>query len=150
MSVEINIDVSALQKMAELFDSDKMRAAAGKGFKRGIAQMASYIQQNKLSGQVLNQRSGRLSQAVGHPSVDTGGDQFTAIVGGPFYGGVQEFGASILGGKGSPVMIEGVGWRFMREIKARPWLIPSAEEQKDNVGLQMVLAVQKAWSRGKA
>lgn len=133
MSVEINIDVSALQTMAELFNADKMRAAAGVGFERGIAQMAAYIQQNKLSGQVLNQRSGRLSQAVGHPSVETVGDHFTATVGGPFYGGVQEFGATI----NSPVLIEGVGWRYIKELQARPWLIPSAEEQKGNIAQQM-------------
>ena len=137
MSVAIQIDVTALRSMAELFNPDKMRAAAGRGWDRGIAQLVAYIQQNKLSGQVLQQRSGRLSQAVGHPMVETGGDSFTAVVGGPFYGGVQEFGATI----NSPVLIEGVGWRYIGELQPRPWLYPSVEEQQANVAEQMRIEV---------
>lgn len=136
----IEIDVTALEGMAQLFDAATVREAAGTGFERGIAQMCAYIQQNKLSGQVLNQRSGHLSQAVGHPDVSTNGDNFTAIVGGPFYGGVHEFGATI----NSPVLIEGVGWRYIKTLPARPWLYPSAEEQLPNIAEQMRQEVAQA------
>jgi phage gpG-like protein len=143
MSV-IEIDVSALQTMSDKLDPQKMRDAAAIGFERGIAQLAAYIQQNKLSGQVLNQRSGRLIQAVGHPQVDSSGSRMTAIVGGPFYGRVHEFGATI--SVNSPVNMPNIGWRYLSTvvIPARPWLNPSAEEQKPNIAKQMTREVKAA------
>jgi hypothetical protein len=136
----IEIDTSEIARMAELYDADKVREAAGAGFERGVARLAAYIQQEKLSGQVLNQRSGRLSQAVGHPTVETSSNTMTATIGGPFYGGVQEFGATI----NSPVLIEGVGWRYIKELQPRPWLYPSVEERMDDITQQMREAVTQS------
>jgi phage gpG-like protein len=140
----IEIDVTALEAAAQLLDPVAVREAAGAGFERGIAQMCAYIQQDKLSGQVLNQRSGNLSQAVGHPDVSTNGDNFTATVGGPFYGGVHEFGATI--NVNSAVNLPGIGWRYLKTVTlpARPWLYPSAQEQLPNIAEQMWQEVAQA------
>lgn len=144
MSFEITVDASDLDRMGDTFDPARIKAAAAEGFERGVAQLSAYIQQEKLSGQVLNIRSGRLSQAVGHPSVESGGDVMTAQIGGPFYGAVQEYGASI--NVNSPVNLPNIGWRYLKTVvlPARPWLMPSIEEKLSDIKDSIVEAINAA------
>ena len=145
--VSFQVDVTALGDLI-----DKLRenqSAIGDGLEAGMtsamAKLAAYIQQNKLSGQVLNQRSGKLSQSVGHPTVSRESDtRVVGAIGGVFYGKVQEFGATIT--INSAVNMKGIGWRYLKTITlpARPWLNPSIEEQLDMISAEVVGAVKEA------
>lgn len=142
-----SVNVSALTKIA-----DQMRArqanigpALQQGMTVAMARLAAYIQQTKLSGQVLHQRSGRLSQSVGHPTVtQESNTRVTGFIGGAWYGRVHEFGATIH--VNSPVMLKGIGWRYLKTVTLppRPWLNPSIQEQSPMIAAQVVSAVQQA------
>lgn len=111
--------------------------------------LRTYVQVNKLSGQVLAQRSGNLKRAM-YTEVQTSAERITGIVGvdntAP-YGRYQEFGASIP--ERIPVEAKALRWYAggqpvfaMRAraftLPARPFLIPSLAEREPviNAGLQ--------------
>lgn len=124
----------------------QLDAAVAKGLNVGLVKLANYIVQNKLSGQVLNQRSGRLIGSV-QSSVNvyqSGGGRATGYIGSVFYGGVQERGATIT--INSPVDLGGdIGWRYLKTITlpARPWLAPSIQEQSDMISEEIKNAIRE-------
>jgi hypothetical protein len=114
--------------------------------------LSTYVQVNKLSGQVLKQRSGNLKRAM-YTEVQTSAEQVTGIVGvdstAP-YGRYQELGAHIP--ERIPVHAKALRWYAggkpvfaMRAsaftLPARPFLIPSLAEREPviNAGLQAAL-----------
>lgn len=145
--MSFQVDITALQSLADKLreDGTNVGGALEQGMNVAMAKLAAYIQQNKLSGQVLHQRSGKLSQSVGHPTVTRESDtRVVGAIGGVFYGKIHEFGATIT--INSAVNMEGIGWRYLKTVKipARPWLNPSIEEQKDMIAQEVVGAVREA------
>ncbi len=144
--MDFRVDISALNTLAAQLRQNQSAIGDGleAGMTRAMAKLAAYIQQNKISGQVLNIRSGRLAQAVGHPTIERESDvRVTGRIGGPFYGRVHEFGATIT--VNSPVLLPD-GWRYLKTvtIPARPWLNPSVEEQQPMMAAEVVAAVRNA------
>ena len=145
--MSFSVDVTALATLADKLreSSTNVGGALEQGMTTAMAKLAAYIQQNKLSGQVLNIRSGRLAQSVGHPTVTRESDtRVVGAIGGVFYGKVHEFGATIT--INSAVNMAGIGWRYLKTvtIPARPWLNPSIEEQQDMIAAEVVGAVKEA------
>jgi hypothetical protein len=139
------IDVSALTTLASRLQGVDIKGALQQGMETGCAKLASYIVQAKLSGEVLNIRTGNLAQSVETPSPGPSSDtSVTYLVGGKWYGKVQEFGASITINKA--VNLPNIGWRHLGTITlpARPWLNPSIEEQKGMIGQEVVDAIKEA------
>jgi phage gpG-like protein len=139
------IDVSALATLAQRLQSCDIKGALQQGMETGCAKLASYIVQSKLSGEVLNIRTGNLAQSVETPSPGPSSDtSVTYLVGGKWYRKVQEFGASIT--VNHAVNLQNIGWRYLKTVTlpARPWLNPSIEEQKDMIGQEVVDAIKEA------
>jgi HK97 gp10 family phage protein len=125
VSSSFQIDVAALRTLAQRFRDMNVIDAMREGMEIGTAKLASYIVQNKLSGQVLNIRTGNLAQSVETPSPGpTSETSVTYLVGGKYYGKFHEFGTS--------------------RLPARPWLNPSIQEQKDMIGAEVMAAIRRA------
>ena len=142
--MEFKIDVSALRTLATRLKSADVRAGLEQGMATGAAKLASYIVQNKLSGQVLNIRTGNLAQSVQTPSPGpTSETSVTYLIGGKWYGRVHEFGATA--SVNHSVLIRDVGWRYLKEvtIPARPWLNPSIEEQRDMLAEEVIKGIRE-------
>lgn len=112
----------------------------------------TYVQLNKLSGQVLAQRSGNLKRAM-YVEVNSVGERIEGIVGvdstAP-YGRFQELGAHIpervpVHAKALRFYVGGNPVFAMRAkaftLPARPWLVPSLRERAPviNAGLQSAM-----------
>ena len=144
--MEFKIDVSALQTLAGRFLTADVHAGLEKGMMIATTKLSSYIVQNKLSGQVLNIRTGNLAQSVQTPSPGPSNDfSVTYLVGGKWYGKVHEFGATI--NVNSPVYLgNDIGWRYLKTvtIPARPWLNPSIQEKIPEMTEDVTKAVREA------
>lgn len=143
--MDFRIDVTATRELAERLRGADLRGALERGMLVGTTKLSSWIVQNKISGQVLNIRTGNLAQSVQTPSPGPSSDtSVTYLVGGKWYGKVQEFGATIE--VNSPVNLKGIGWRYLKTVTlpARPWLNPSIEEQKDMVAQEVYKAIREA------
>jgi len=129
MSVTIEIDLSGLEQMANKFrDISGIQQAMLNGMRNALVKVANKIADDKLEGQVLDHRSGRLSSSVRHPpEPEVVGGTVQGKLTSVFYGAVQEYGATING----PVYIEGVGWRYIGELEPRPWMEPGVKENED-------------------
>lgn len=138
-----NVNVSAFKSIAErLGNAEKINAALLEGMQEGTARLANYTADSKLEGQVLHHRSGRLSSSVRHPPAPTsdGAGRVTGYIKSVFYGKVHEYGATI----NSPVLINGVGWRYIKALPARPWLEPSLQEGRALVTSALRRALRSA------
>lgn len=125
--MEFRVDITALVTLADRLRSNGDAVAEGlqKGMQTGAAKLSSWIVQNKLSGQVLNIRTGNLAQSVETPSPGpSSATSVTYLIGGKFYGKFHEFGTS--------------------RMRARPWLSPSIQEQSAMVAAEVISAVQEA------
>lgn len=144
--MDIKIDVTATRELAERLRGADLRGALERGMLIGTTKLSSWIVQNKLSGQVLNIRTGNLAQSVQTPSPGPASDtSVTYLVGGKWYGRVHEFGATIE--VNSPVNLGGdIGWRYLKTVTlpARPWLNPSIQEQKQMVADEVYKAIKEA------
>lgn len=141
---DIHIDVSGISQLAAKFESpERVIEAVAEGMEIGLAKTANAIASNQLAGGVLHIRSGRLAQAVAaSPSVSISGTSVEGTISGPFYGGVQEHGATI--DVNSAVDLGGdIGWRTLGTVTlpARPWLRPGLEEHKEEIKAAIVAAV---------
>jgi phage gpG-like protein len=105
---------------------DRVMDAAEAKFQEGLARTASWIQQNELSGQVLKQRTGRLSQSVGHPTVTRSGYVLNGFMGGVWYGRIHEYGGTFpaTSRRGNPYSIT---------FPERAWLRPGIQANKDMI-----------------
>jgi len=92
----LNIQVTVSEKIAEKFDAmpDLMRKALVRKVYELTLRLESHVKNDKLSGQVLNTKSGRLKRSIQH-SVFDGGDK---IIGQVFstndvpYNAIHEYG----------------------------------------------------------
>jgi hypothetical protein len=148
--MDIHIDVSGITQLAAKFeDPDRVIAAVAAGMEVGLAQTANNIVGSELSGQVLNIRSGRLAQAVEAVKVQISGTGVEGTIGGPFYGGVQEHGATIA--VNSAVDLGGdIGWRHLDTVTlpARPWLEPGVKENLPVIEAAITAAVLASLAEG--
>jgi hypothetical protein len=148
----------------------KMLAELGRGMQRAMIALARYAGAQKLTGQVLHVRTGKLRRAVmGSASVETPGGTVTGTLGtdpSSWYGRVHEYGAHIpevsgklmafsapgkpgsglLGRKGKPRDLVFTMRRRAFDLPARPWLRSSLDEQRAAI----IAELQQAISRGLA
>lgn len=145
----ITITKNGLHDMAVAFE--QAHSALGDAVQRGLTtalvKVANYAVANKLTGQVLNQRTGRLISSVqSSVRVSGSGTRVTGRIGSVFYGRVHEFGATIE--VNSPVNLGGdIGWRYLKTVTLppRPWLGPSLDENKDQIAADIKGAIREAF-----
>ena len=99
MAVLIAFEINGASRVVEKFGAatGKAKIAAKSSLDLWAAQLAEYITTDKLSGQVLNRRSSRLSSSV-HPITEQTGDSVSGGAGGGAglkYARIHEFGGWI-------------------------------------------------------
>ena len=157
MSIEARIHTSALQDRLKGFAENAILALRSQLYAE-VGMLASYIQREKLSGQILKNRKGHLRRSIFH-TVTNSGSQIVGTVGVGLevpYGRYQEYGAQIP--ERVPVKAKALRWYVggspvfaMRAraftLPARPFMRPSLDEKADEItqGLQQALneAAQK-------
>lgn len=117
-------------------------------FRRIARQLAAYIKNQKLSGQVLNRISGKLAGSVGYRVTQSGGD-FTLEV----YAGGEEAPYAIVHELGGTIQVpthlsaSRLGRQFSvqahsAKYPARPFMKTSLEENENAIAQQIEDAVQ--------
>jgi phage gpG-like protein len=127
-----------------------MEAAQAK-FQEGLNRTASWIQQNELSGQVLKQRTGRLSQSVGHPTVERSGYVLNGFMGSVWYGRIHEYGGTFQAvRKGKVVSPKGRQnyWQhaggYTVTFPERAWLRPGIRQNQDMIRQLLIQGIRDA------
>jgi hypothetical protein len=130
---------------------DRIMDAAQASFMEGLARTASWIQQNELSGQILHQRSGRLSQSVGHPTVERSGDVLNGFIGSVWYGRIHEYGGTFQTVRRGMVISPKGGQSYYRHagggtvtFPERAWLRPGIEANRDMIRQTLVEGIIEA------
>ena len=77
----ITAEVWGLPELAQRLEPTRFKAAARRGLLIGLIGLQTYIVVGKLSGQVLNVRTGTLRRSVRYEIKDDDSDQVTGLVG---------------------------------------------------------------------
>jgi phage gpG-like protein len=144
-----------LGRMAARFQGarDRVMDAAQQKFQEGLNRTASWIQQNELSGQVLHQRSGRLSQSVGHPTVTRSGDVLNGFIGGVWYGKIHEYGGTFTAVRRAKVVARKGGryptyWQHSGShtvtFPERAWLRPGIRQNQEMIKQLLLEGIRSA------
>ncbi|HYW76729.1 MAG TPA: phage virion morphogenesis protein [Gammaproteobacteria bacterium] len=122
-----------------------MPAAITAEVNRQDALLEAYIKREKLSGQVLNRRTGRLSRSIHSEPARREGSTILGRVGtNLIYAPVHEFGATIRAKRAKYLRFKVGGQWVMKEqvtIPARPYMRPSLAERAPAIreGLQRAI-----------
>ncbi len=138
-SVEVQ-GVEQVIKNLQAAEAEMKRAKVYK-MRDGVNYTKNYIKNNKLSGQVLHKRTGRLKQSMCSKINTVGQDVIGRVfprVGGrfPAYGRIHETGATIKPKKKEYLHFYiGGHWVKVKQVKipARPYLQPTTEEIKGKI-----------------
>ena len=123
-------------------------AAVSNGMQIGLAKTASYIQTNKLSGQVLHHRTGNLKRSVmSSVEVESSGEEVIGKIGGKIYGLYNELGAEIYPKRAKMLRFTKNGKVIYAKhvhLPARPWLKPGLEECRELLFKAIVSKLREA------
>jgi phage gpG-like protein len=156
------LEVRGLEETSARFDAypAALQAALGANATELAAALANLVKNDKLSGAVLNSRSGALSNSIA-ASVTDEADGFVASVGSEGdikYAAIQEYGGKtsaheILPAKGDVLaFIAGDGQHFARRVEHPGSLIPERSylrsalaDMNDEIVSALADAAGKAW-----
>lgn len=142
--IDAKVDASALRTRLNAVPSDVISGLRAR-LEIEVGSLTNYVKEQKLSGQVLKNRTGNLRNAVFYTMEDRGAELVgTVDVSMPaaVYGTAHEFGAHIP--ERVPVTARVLHWRTggkdifaMRaaafDLPARPFMRPSLEENRDKI-----------------
>ena len=158
------LEVHGLEETGARFDAypAALQAALGAKASELAAALADLVKNDKLSGAVLNTRSGALSDSIA-ASVTADADGFLASVGSEGdvkYAAIQEYGGKtsaheILPAKGDVLaFITGDGRHFARRVEHPGSLIPERSylrsalaDMEDEIVTALADAAAEAWER---
>ena len=162
----IGIQITGAERVIAMLGAApaKIEAAAKSSLDAWAVELAGYIQANKLSGDPLHRRSGRLSASV-HPLMSQTGDSVSGGAGGGAgvpYAKIHEFGGTINHPGGTAYFMDGNAGRAVfvsnasaladRLPRTRPHAIPMPErsymrsgfEERAPSGIEQLRAAVKA------
>lgn len=150
--ISAKVDDSQVIAKFSRFPQDVYRTLIPAMDKIGV-DLVTHVVRDKLSGQVLNRRSGKLSNAVTHTPPAVSADSVTTSVGvfsGVPYARPLEYGATIPAVSGKLMVFEKDGQlvftrkRRSFQLKEYRYLRSSLEDMKDSILTQITKAVQEA------
>jgi hypothetical protein len=153
MTIAWEIDVDGLKQSFET-RGDAVFARLRAEMNAQVTNLLSYVKDEKLSGQMLHQRTGNLKNS-GFSTVETSGDEIAGEVGfgnTALYAVFQEQGASIPAVEGKLMVFEVGGKKIftMRRaaftLPARPFLSTSLDENREAITLAFQEAVDEEMS----
>lgn len=137
------------QHMAKISDIvNRLAPALERAMKNEMVRVSDYVRSQKLSGQVLNRRSGDLSRSITGQASVTGTGTVTGTVGtkGIPYAAIHEFGGSYWRvmdqAFGRPIVPRSVHWT----VPERSYLRTSANENAERVSAALRLAASAVFN----
>jgi len=138
-----SIDIAGVEQVVKNLQAAEAEMKKAKVYKMrdAVNYTKNYIKNNKLSGQVLNKRSGDLKKSITGKINSVGNDVVGRVfprVGGKFppYGVIHEIGATIKAKRKEYLnFVIGGNWVKVKQIKipARPYMQPTTTEIRGKI-----------------
>ena len=148
--MSIQITVLGTEQLAAKFDqvTPAFLRRMKEGMTSAMSMLSSYVKREKLSGQVLKNRTGTLRRSI-NAKITVGTDSVTGQVGTNLvYAKAHEFGATIEAKRAKFLAFRGRdGFMIFRKrvvIPPRPFLAPSFRENKGAIFAKLQIAGRQA------